>query len=521
MAKGKSWPFLILLGLLACSVAEALLDDASLRAAQEDLGQQHQQEIPFSPPLRSQVVTRISEDAGDYVDYHTPTSIPTTTPTPTYPSHRAMTVTAESCPATTTVNVHHRRDDMYLEGILATISSLQLALASATAGALSLSQEFAYSLDELKSSTEYLASSASDALLVAEASASSALAAVEASAAQALADARESAASSISEAVALAPSATRASNRTYQAQTHNDKTKAAVSPTIVGVAIAAAVVGTILLSLLAFCLFMRRRKAKQRAQEEENEVNAALDRAIVSYIVKELPSPQGSANSNLRSPLGPGALTATNSRVSGDRRPSAPMPLKSPRSHLEVPESPLESPRRPPEPPIPRRSGEPPRPSVETARTRPSIEPLEILEPPDSPRLSQTLLPAKAYQRPSLIHKRSAPTMRMRPPPLGHNRSASDASNMSMLPVSYHRSTVSSSSNLLRAFHRRTASSHFMDSAERVYGDILTSPLETTSPPVIDRPPSEVQARPPPLPPERPKRPREDVGWPLTKQPWV
>ena len=59
------------------------------------------------------------------------------------------------------------------------------------------------------------------------------------------------------------------------------------------VAVVAAVIGSSLLSLLGFYAFLRYRKAKRKREEEEQNVNDALDRAIVSYIVKEHP---GSAN---------------------------------------------------------------------------------------------------------------------------------------------------------------------------------------------------------------------------------
>ncbi|KAK4125636.1 hypothetical protein N657DRAFT_569110 [Parathielavia appendiculata] len=67
-----------------------------------------------------------------------------------------------------------------------------------------------------------------------------------------------------------------------------------LSVTIFIIAIVVTAVGTCLLSVLGFYLFSRRRKAKKRADEVEKEANAALDRAIVSYIVKDQPSPPGS-----------------------------------------------------------------------------------------------------------------------------------------------------------------------------------------------------------------------------------
>jgi len=59
------------------------------------------------------------------------------------------------------------------------------------------------------------------------------------------------------------------------------------------VAIVVSGVGSSLLTLVFFWMFMRCHKARKRKQElDVKEVNEALDRAIVSYIVKENPSPQ-------------------------------------------------------------------------------------------------------------------------------------------------------------------------------------------------------------------------------------
>ncbi|KAH6856315.1 hypothetical protein B0I37DRAFT_367088 [Chaetomium sp. MPI-CAGE-AT-0009] len=63
--------------------------------------------------------------------------------------------------------------------------------------------------------------------------------------------------------------------------------------------------------------------------------------------------------------------------------------------------------------------------------------------------------------------------------------------------------TVTSDADTLMS-RRRTASSHFLDSAERVYARILASPLER------------MRTWSPPTPP-----PRDDVGWPLPPEGWV
>ena len=104
-----------------------------------------------------------------------------------------------------------------------------------------------------------------------------------------------------------------------------------LSTTVAAIAIAVSGVGSSLVSLLAVWLFMRRRRAKQRANEEEKEVNAALDRAIVSYIVKEQdPSSQdgqspGQDRLNPREPtmtnaLGPNPPAPEGDRPAGPRR---------------------------------------------------------------------------------------------------------------------------------------------------------------------------------------------------------
>ncbi|KAK3391277.1 hypothetical protein B0H63DRAFT_447326 [Podospora didyma] len=154
--------------------------------------------------------------------------------------------------------------------------------------------------EELVLSIKGLQSSASSALLATEASASSAILTLEASASHAVAAGRESAARSVSEAFTIGPSgvATVTVTATTQAAA---ETSVEVGQdfrlTIIqtAVAVVASVIGSSLFSLLGFYLFIRHRKAQEKQQEEEQEavqeVNAALDRAIVSYIVKEHPSP--------------------------------------------------------------------------------------------------------------------------------------------------------------------------------------------------------------------------------------
>lgn len=80
-----------------------------------------------------------------------------------------------------------------------------------------------------------------------------------------------------------------------------------MSVAVVAGAVVASIVGSTLLSVLGFYVFVLRRRTKQqereekkkqeeeeqaekKRQEDEVHVNAALDRAIVSYIAKESPS---------------------------------------------------------------------------------------------------------------------------------------------------------------------------------------------------------------------------------------
>jgi hypothetical protein len=209
-----------------------------------------------------------------------------------------------------------------------------------------------------------------------------------------------------------------------------------ISVPIAIAAIVATAVGTCLLSLLGYYLLTRRRKAKRREHEEEKEVNAALDRAIVSYIAKEAPSPHGSATPAPDGPQQSQSQPAMTAAVGAkmDRAPDG---------GLAVVNSP-----------------------------QPAHE-----EPPT---------PAATDQRRSL------------------RRSETSVTGTSMMTGT----STTGTSRLLR----RTASSHLLDSAERVYASILASPLErlkTRSSPRHEEEPVPVAAR-------------DDVGWPLpTRDSWL
>jgi hypothetical protein len=181
-----------------------------------------------------------------------------------------------------------------------------------------------------------------------------------------------------------------------------------ISMSLAIIAIVVTAVGTCLLSLFGYFLFTHRHRRKQRANEEEKEVNAALDRAIVSYIAKEDPAAHGSLAPERPRPA---MTTAVDANMSGG----------------------------------------------------------EGKEPINSPTL------------PAPFPEPRAPSVDRRGSLWGSDISVVDPS---------------------RAL-RRTASSHFMDSAERVYANILASPLE------------QIRARSSPPTAEAAPAPRDDVGWPF------
>ncbi|KAK4463175.1 hypothetical protein QBC42DRAFT_69987 [Cladorrhinum samala] len=465
-----------------------------------------------------------SLDSTSYI----PTLIPT--PTPANPSREALSSGSIARPLVTELGINLDRRD--LDIIIASMGSLQLALASAStsatslsdglSSALSISEELVSSLDGLRSSTESLSSSASRALLSARASASSAISSVEASAARALSAAQESAASGISEAVALATSlGPKIGNETHQAQksvSHEDTT---VSPAVVGGAVAASVVGSSFVSFLVFWFCQRKRKAKQREREEENEVNAALDRAIVSYIVNEHPIPQGSAayGSSRRAAHSEGNvaedlplsdekanhLEPASAWPASPTSPSFLVPSASISQSLTEPQPALAPPPRPQlalqsrQPMHPRRDSRSPRRPPRPPRPGTFSLQQEVSTSPPLPQSPRAMLPAK---------------------PRKHSYSFSSVASSSANSAVCDARMETSSAGISRVFSRSTASSYSIDSAGKVYGAILASPLEIPShPPPRKRPRRNTE------PPERVNIPptgrREDVGWPLTKQMWL
>ncbi|KAK3374291.1 hypothetical protein B0T24DRAFT_594394 [Lasiosphaeria ovina] len=237
--------------------------------------------IDLSSQRQSEVVVKIRRHTRDAQE-----PVPVLTAVPTAASRPfgvTGPVTTAACLMTTALDFHRRRRRRREEAnLLATVSSLNKALVSGDSNAPAMSEQLLSSISQLRSSAESLSS----ALVGAQASASSAISAVEASAASAVSAARESTAS---------VPAVETSSTTLQKQVDSGVPAAqsnAVAVAQTAVAVVASVIGSSIFSLLGFYLFIRHRRAKLKQQEEEEqEVNAALDRAIVSYIVKEHPSP--------------------------------------------------------------------------------------------------------------------------------------------------------------------------------------------------------------------------------------
>lgn len=216
-----------------------------------------------------------------------------------------------------------------------------------------------------------------------------------------------------------------------QVQIYDTRMDLTISPAVAALAIAAAVVGPIFVFLLGFCIFERRRKAKRREQEEEMEVSAALDRAIVSYIVNERPSTQRSSTQESRRQLGHAVANALRMNVESVAHNGPPCFPHCPSSLCSQSPPPLPPPIPPPPPP-----------------TKPS----KVFSP--------------------------------RP--------------------------VSSPAATSTVFRRRTASSHFVDSAKRAYGDILVRPIERDSVALLSRVPESI-----------PAARKDDIGWPLMNGHWL
>lgn len=199
------------------------------------------------------------------------------------------------------------------------------------------------------------------------------------------------------------------------------------------ISITSTAIGTCVLSVLGYYLFLLRKKALRREHAKKKQDTTALDRVVVDHNVENKPTSQG--------------------------------------------------------PPAPERP----------QRAQPAMS-----MPVDAEPRPQNILDTDANSQPAM-----APATHT----VGSPRSHRERSLSSVGRGRPRRGTETSLTGATEAVsaRRRTASSHFMDSNERVYACILASPLER----IKARPSTPQEEEPPPAV-------REDVGWPLpSKAGWI
>ena len=223
-----------------------------------------------------------------------------------------------------------------------------------------------------------------------------------------------------------------------------------MSVAVVAGAVVASVVGSTLLSIVGFYLFTRHRNARrkkreeQRRQEEEVIVNAALDRAIVSYIAKESPPTTPD-----RQDMGRRAMAEE--AIGLEQRPT----------FLAVP------PRSP-------------------SRRQPSLATISI-----PPRTSATISsvsssPTQSPIHPVIVSSEPLPLSLRSPTPPSQNPSSTSnyliGSPPPGPPPAMPLPQLPNTTYMSRKGPRRTPSRSTPDDSGRVYGDILKSPLEPNTP---------------------------------------
>ncbi|KAK0620127.1 hypothetical protein B0T14DRAFT_496723 [Immersiella caudata] len=380
-----------------------------------------------------------------------------------------------------------------------TIVFLSSALSSANSHAAAMSQSLTSSISQLQASASSLSSSASSAILSVQASASRALDAAESSASDAVFLAEESASSRISEILALAsisamPTPPPANATTYRAQALASPQSNSVSVAIVAIAIVASIVGSTLLSILGFWIFVKRRGAKkkqeeqqleqQKCQDEEVHVSAALDRAIVSYIAKESPPTSPDSQGLGPSPTIEGVLSNEPLPMFFAPPPrSVHRPLPPP--HLSASLAPSKSPSHGP---------------IYRTHTRSHSTGSILTSPPrGSQPPSRHIRTHSAPKSPPRISLQTAGNAIPRPSPPG----PPPTGPLPQLPSTTY-------------VHRKPSRKKVIEDEEQTYGAIITRPLTNTSAPspVCDKAP---------MPPTAEgeydtasRSERRDPNWPLT-----
>ena len=256
---------------------------------------------------------------------------------------------------------------------------------------------------------------------------------------------------------------------------------------MVAVAIVASIVGSTFFSILGFYLFVFRRRNKQRKKHEEKrkedelDVNAALDRAIVSYIAKESPGL-----------MSPGTQLRGQAMMMDDVAAS-----RTPRSSfLTVPPAYRGHRPRPslPTNPSPRMVTSPTMPG----HTRHGSIPLQLGGPSGlmSPPVSAPPGPPPTYPLPEIPNTPKTPQTPRTP----------RTPKLPMLPI------------LPAKTFKRTTSQTGQESAERTYTQIMNKPLQPTPTPTASpTTPTPWLDEQDPVEERREGKSKRDSNWPLSR----
>ncbi|KAK0641348.1 hypothetical protein B0T16DRAFT_213878 [Cercophora newfieldiana] len=466
--------------------------------------------IAVGDSVRSAVHHHVDGLAVQLTGNNTPATPAGLTQTPMAQLMETSTFSVSPCAITTAPILENYRRQVNDKAV--TIIFLSSALSSASSHATAMSQSLASSISQLQASASVLSASASSAILFVQASASKAIEAAESSASDAVLLAEESASSRVSEILALAsmtatPPPAPVNGTTYRAQALTPTESNSVSVAVVAIAVVASIVGSTLLSILGFYIFVNRRGAKkkkadeqlleqQKQQEEEVHVSAALDRAIVSYIAKESPPTSPDSQS-----LGPSPTIEEVLSKEPRLMFLAPPPRSSHRPLPPTPPAPLAaqltSPRSPP-----------PRPHTHIR----SHSTGSILAPP--PRASEApgghtrarSTPKSPPRSPLRTPTHTAPPSPPGPPPTGP---------LPQLP---------STTYVQRRPSRKKAARAEQEDRERVYRGILSRPLTNTTIPSPISPGAPVSPKSSGVMggvDAAPGPDRRDSNWPLTGTQWL
>ncbi|KAK3398304.1 hypothetical protein B0T20DRAFT_453084 [Sordaria brevicollis] len=340
MAKRDHFKYGLILGIIVCCCSAALtaLDNVASVQSTETTGNDPIKSWPHLQQSHPHVdAKRAVSGQEDHGSQPVLTTVSSTISAAAVAAEATPSPFPTAAPMTIGSNLLNNNNPIFQ-----TISSLSSAFQEAESRAIYISSLLATSIIGLHESIDSLTSSASSALASVQASASSAIASAEKSASDAVVSAERSASSSVSSmsemldqgelvtvtvtatvvsvttdlvgsTITVDPSSTMVGAPPYtgihftvllvnMCQAPNDPQAsndsdieavqgAALSVNRAAIAVVVAIIGSSVLSLAGFYLFVRYRKRKQKQKEEEQNVSDALDRAIVNYIVKDQASP--------------------------------------------------------------------------------------------------------------------------------------------------------------------------------------------------------------------------------------